>query len=370
MLKHHWLIFSFLLSSFGLWSQERRLLLEAQLATLGDVTLTTDATFKQKGLTEESKKIAQGSLQQWEVETGIKILTLKEGRSKALAPLTMILPPNYAAHLELLKGNLTLTNLTGKVEATIQTGQLILKQVNANVRLYTQKGDIEAHESTLTGELVTQSGNIQLLDVDGSCTALTKQGMVSVKFSEEFLTKKQKEKTFSYGLRKGTIDAVGASGGINFQTGQGGIKVQKAPLGVEALITQKGDIRLEGVAGKLRAITAQGSVFVQTLPKSTSDTEPIWLEAQEGDVTLILPKEISGFLTLDVAQTRDFKQVFVIESFLDLGKPRLEDINSQKGTLLAKAYHRRQAIGNRNDGQSKREIVIRVRNGNVFIKSL
>jgi hypothetical protein len=368
-MKHLFLFYCFLFSHYLLFAQEKRLLLEAQLSTVGDITLTTDATFKEKGLTEDSKKIAQGVLQQWEEETGLKILTLKEGRNKQLAPLTLVLPPNYGAQLELLKGNLTLTNITGKVEANIQAGQLILKQVNANVRLYTQKGDIETSKSTLTGELVTQSGNIQLSDVDGFCTPLTKEGNVLVKFSEEFLNKKQKE-TFTYGLREGTIDAVGASGAINFQTGQGNINVQKAPLGVEAIITQKGNIRLEEVAGKLRVITAQGSVFVQTLPKSTSDTEPIWLEAQEGDVTLLLPKEISGFLTLDVAQTRDFKQVFVIESFLDLGKPRLEDITSQKGSLLAKAYHRRQAIGNRNDGQSKREIVIRVRNGNVFIKSL
>lgn len=366
-MKHLSVLVCLLHCSGLLFAQEKTLLLEAQLSTAGDVTLIGDSLSNRKGLTEESKKTAEGILKQWELPTGIKVLTLKEGRNKDISPLIMQLPMGYDAHLELLKGNLTLADLTGTIEAVTQSGKLTLKHLTARVRLYTNKGDIEVGESTLMGELVTGAGDITLTDVDGSYVPLTKEGTVSVSFSEAFLAKKQKE-TFEYGLPLGTIEAVGASGQVKFQLGQGSINVRKASFGVEALINKKGDIRLEEVGGKLRAITAQGSVFVQLLPQADAENEePVWLEAQEGDITLAVPKDMTGFLTLDIAQTRDFEKAFTIESFLETEKSKSEEIISEKGEVLGRVYHHRQLIGGK---QSKREIVIRVRNGNVLIKSL
>lgn len=354
------------------FAQEKISLLEAQFFTVGDVTLTADVNSTEKGMNEESKKLTQGILQQWEMPTGIKLLTLKEGRNKELLPLTLLLPSNYAAQLELLRGNLTLTNLTGNIDAATQAGNLTIKQLNARVRLHTDKGDIEAAESTLTGDLVTQSGNIRLTDIDGPCVPMTKNGTISVSFSEIFLAKKQKE-TFEYGLPFGTIEAVGALGRVKFQTGQGSIRLQKAPFGAEALIAQKGDIQLEDIGGNVRAITARGSVFIQLLPPIADEPETVWLEAQQGDVTLVVPKDLTGFLTLDVAQTGDLEKNYIIESSIDLGRPQLEEITTEKGEKLARAYQRRHAIGGKDtigEKQPLREIVIRVRNGNVFIKSL
>lgn len=372
-MKHIIIPCCLLLNHFFVFGQEKKGLVEVQLYTTGDVTVASSSSdSNEKGLTEESKKAAEGILRQWELPTGIKILTLKEGRGKELPPLTLIVPPDYTTQLELQKGHLTLTNLTGDLNALTQAGTLTIKQLNARVRLYTGRGDIDANESTLTGDLITQAGNISLQDVDGPVTVLAKQGTVSVKFSEAFLAKKQKE-IFTYGIREGSIEAIGAIGKVYFQTGQGNIDVQKAPLGVEAHIVQKGNIHLKDVAGKLRVITALGSVFVQTLPQTTVDTEPIWLEAHQGDVTLIVPKDLTGFLTLDVAQTRDLDKTLVIDSFLNPFPPKLENITSDKGEVLGKAHQSRQLIGVRTSGepqQNQREIVIRVRNGNVFIKSL
>lgn len=372
-MKHFFILFCLLTGHFFVFAQEKKGVLEGQFNTTGDVTVTSFANgSKTPGLSEESKKAAEGILMQQELPTGIKILTLKEGRGKTLAPLTLVMSPEYTTQLELLKGNLTLTGITGDIEATTQTGNLNIKQLNARVRLHTNKGDIEAAESTLTGDLITQSGNILLTDIDGSCVPMTKNGTISVRFSEAFLAKKQKE-AFEYGLPFGTIEAVGALGRIKFQTGQGSIRLQKAPFGAEALIARKGDIQLEDIGGNVRAITAMGSVFAQLLPQGPAEADTIWLEAQQGDVTLVVPKELTGFLTLDVAQTEELEKNYLIESSIDLGKPQLEEITAEKGEKLAKVYQRRHSIGGKEavgEKQPLREIVIRVRNGNVFIKSL
>ncbi|WP_041344180.1 DUF4097 family beta strand repeat-containing protein [Runella slithyformis] len=372
-MKHFFILFCLLTGHFFAFGQDKSLLLEGQFNTAADVNVTASVNgSKTPGLSEESKKAAEGILIQRELPTGIKILTLKEGRGKALSPLVLSVPLEYATQLELLKGDLTLTGITGDIEAATQAGNLKIKQLNARVRLHTGKGDIEAAESTLTGDLITQSGNILLTDIDGPCVPMTKNGTVSVRFSEAFLAKKQKE-TFEYGLPFGTIEAVGALGRVKFQTGQGSIRLQKAPFGAEALIARKGDIQLEDIGGNIRAVTASGSVFAQLLPQVPTEAETIWLEAQQGDVTLIVPKELTGFLTLDVAQTEELEKNYVIESSIDLGKPQLEEITTEKGEKLAKVYQRRHSIGGKEavgEKQPLREIVIRVRNGNVFIKSL
>lgn len=361
-MKHFFILPYLLIGHFFVSAQEKMRLLEGQFNTAGDVTVTFSANgSKTVGLTEESKKAAEGILIQRELSTGIKILTLKEGRGKTLSPLTLVMSPEYTTQLELLKGDLTLTGITGNIDAATQAGNLTIKQLNARVRLRTGKGDIQAAESTLTGDLVTQSGNIILSDVNGPYVTLAKDGQVRASFSERFFS--DMTKVFSFGLFQGSIQAIGARAGGAFELARGNIIVQKSRQQVAAIVTEGGDIRLEGVSGQVRARTAKGSIWTEISPEATKETLPIEIENSGGDVTVLLPKDLQGILVIEVSQTQHFEVKNKVESTIDF-KADWEELKGEKETLLGRSFRVTQRLGD-----SKRVIRLRVRNGHLVIKT-
>ncbi len=362
-MKYNLLFPAFLLFSTIVSAQKNTLSVEAQLYTLGDVTFQTNGN--EKGLSATSVGTTKSVLTQWEGETGIKILTLKTAIGKAIPPLTLNVPSQYNTYFQAVQGNISLQSLKGYIEGNTSKGNIVVNRVDANVRLSTQKGNIDVENSRVNGDISTQSGDINLTDVDGEFSLIATSGHIFANFTASFFVSRHND-IFSFGFSKGNIKATSSNGGVSLKVAEGDITILKTNSVVEAVVATQGDIRLENISGFIRATTAKGSVYVQALPDIATDTQPIWIEANEGDVTLIVPKALAGYVAIDVSQTSNLSQKFVIESVIGDGNKALEDIKTSDGKLIGRSYRSRQLLGT----ATTRNIVIKVRNGNLYIKTL
>ncbi len=342
------------------------LVFESQLRTHGDVTLQASANDGEKGL---GKALSENSkyLTQWEGETGIRLLTLKDGIGQAIPPLVLNVPPQYQTRFEITKGTTRLHQLKGQVEGHSQGGDMYLQQVTAQVRLHAQGGSIYAENSDLQGDLIAPAGDIELNDVGGNFSALSPRGQVRARFSERFF--RSMDKPFSFGVSKGSLTAIGARAGVLFALAQGNITLQKSQGQAIATVSEAGDIRMEGVSGQVRARTEKGSVWVELLPEAVKGEQPIEIESRAGDVTLIVPKDLQGLLVIESIQTQATERKPLIESAIDLGKADWQEQRNEKGEVTGRRFQAVQPMGEGKKKEDMRLIRLRVRNGNLTIKT-
>jgi len=342
--------------------------LEVHLQTVGEVTFQGNGRQDEAGITAEDQQKTKESLTQWKGPTGIKIMTNPKSNGQELTPLIFYVPNTYDLAFEVVAGNITLKNLARNIAGTLQRGNLQISGLGttqttaSSVRLRTQAGNINIEKSQINGSIITQAGDINLTDVQGQFSLLTAKGRIAAAFTSGFF-EGQKE-PFSFGLPAGDIKATGARAGLQLEVSRGNILIQKSLQLIMATASQQGDIRLEGVAGQIRALTAKGSVWAELLPEVAKQNQPIWLEVNEGDLTVALPKEWAGVLVIDASQTRDFEKPFVIESTLKTDLLVYEDQKAPKGERVARTLRSRQVLG-----ESKSSIVLKVRNGNLSIKT-
>jgi len=361
MKQSYLLLLSWLLPLWA-FAQSLPLILQADLQTLGDVTLqpaTGEPGIGKAVLTENSRFLTQ-----WEGETGIKILTLQAGIGKEIAPLTLQVPAKHNTYFQTTKGTTRLQQLTGYIEGGSQSGDLFVEQVMAKVRLYAKTGNITIENSQLDGDLIAPTGDITLTDVGGSYSTLSSRGQVRATFSERYFS--SIDKPFRFGFAKGDLTAVGAKAGVQLGVQNGSIKIQKSQQVSEAVIEGAGDIRMEGVSGRIRARVGKGSVWVETLPEVAKElTQSIDIENNEGDVTLLLPADVQGLLVIEMIQSQGLEKPYTIESNTEWVKQaRWEEVKGEKETLLG-----RRLVHQHKLGDSKRLIRIRVRNGNLTLKT-
>jgi len=212
----HFFYCLWLLPSF-LQGQTKPRLIESQFKTLGDVMFKSVPSEADKGLSKEDLEKYGAYFLQTETASGTKLLTRPAGVGQVLPPLTLQVPAGYNTDFELVEGQAFLSQLTGHLEGNSQRGDMVLEQVNAQVRLYALKGSIKAKNSTLSGALIAPQGDITLNDVGGSYSSLSSRGDVQATFSESFF--ERQTEPFRFGLPQGVISATSAKAGVLLNIG-------------------------------------------------------------------------------------------------------------------------------------------------------
>lgn len=290
-----------------------------------------------------------------------KILTKKEDKGKSHGNAQISVGKNANLRFQTSTGNVTLTDVEAKVKGRVESGAITVTRGTGKMELNTDKGDIVVTDSEASGFVMTRSGNVTLLDVRGQLTGISQNGKVIVKTTENYF-KGRKTNRFFINYDQADIDIASAPGGGEFSLSKGNISVLNL-LQSAVMQTEEGNLNVSLAGTGVRARTRKGKVSVKVTNNAAS-SEPILIEAQDGDVDLSLPANFAGDFVITLVQTKNLKTVNRINSSIDLGSTTPQELRDAKTKELISL----ETQVARTIGKSKRPVRIRVINGNVNIK--
>jgi DUF4097 and DUF4098 domain-containing protein YvlB len=167
----------------------------------------------------------------------------------------------------------------------------------------------------------------------------------------------------------GDIIVADAPRGARVKTLGGNIRVGDARRFVQAS-TNGGDITIESVDGWVKARTYSGNITVNVTDPdeetyTRNDTEAgknIELTSYQGDLRVILPRNLSAIFDIELAYTNNSKQNYRIITDFDLSQEETKQWEYGRGTP------RRYILGSGITGGGKRKIRLKTINGNIYLK--
>jgi len=290
----------------------------------------------------------------------IKIVTKKEDAGKSHGSTLIDVPKSYNLKFETATGSVSLTDVDGKVKGSVKEGAITILRGKGKLEANTQLGDITVTASEASGFVMTKSGNVTLQDVKGNLTGISQNGKVSYKTTSSYFTGRKADK-FQINYDEADIDIASAPEGAEAVVIKGNISIQNALKNI-VLQTDEGNLTVLPASMGVRAITRKGKAAVQ-LAQNFNSTEPIIIETKDGDVDLRVPRNFTGSFVITLIQTKNLTTPNKITSFIDLGSVVPQDIIDPKSKLVVN----KQTQVNKAIGTSKRQVKIRVVNGNVNI---
>ena len=182
------------------------------------------------------------------------------GRSPELqVSCRVTVPRKFDVNLKTAGGHITVTELTGKLNANTSGGNLSFKKIEGPVSAQTSGGHITLAGCTGKVDLSTSGGNLNLSGIEGDVTASTSGGHITL----DKLSGKTVVKTSG-----GNINVTGIKGSIDADTSGGHITVSLPfqPTGNCSFDTSGGNIVLnlaEKVAVDIDAHTSGGQVSTE-----------------------------------------------------------------------------------------------------------
>ena len=292
-----------------------------------------------------------------------KVSTKKADKGKSHGTVQVDVAKNTKLQFQTATGNVSLTDIEGKVKGHVESGAITLTRGKGKVELVTDKGNVTVTEAASSGFVMTRSGDVVLQDVNGNINAIAPNGKVLVKTTSDFF-KKRTAKAFALDYDQADMEIADAPEGGEFKTRKGNISVLSAQKSV-GIKTNEGDVKVSAATKGLRASSGKGKVSVQ-IANNNNSTEPIIIEAQGGDVELLVPKNFSANFNISLTQTKNLTTPNQVSSFIDLGTITPQEIRDVKSKVL---FGRETQI-NRIVKNAKRLVQIRVINGNVFIRKI
>lgn len=290
-----------------------------------------------------------------------KIFTNKQDKGKSHGTAKIEVAKNTNLRFQTAIGNVTLTDVEGKVKGHVENGAITLTRGTGKVELVTETGDVSVIEAGSSGFVISRSGNVILQDVSGDLKGIAPKGKVSFKTTSNFFTKKTASK-FALNYDQADIEIANAPEGGDFRAKKGDITVFNSQKNI-TMYTEEGNLKVSSLGMGVRASTRKGKISLQIATNNNAE-EPIIIEAQDGDVELIVGNNFKGNFSISLSQTKNFTTPYQVVSFLELGTITPQEIRDTKTKVL---YGREFQI-NQVIGKGKRPVQIRVLNGNLYIR--
>lgn len=293
---------------------------------------------------------------------GVKIVSLYAGGLHSHSTdfkFEIKMPEKFDIEIDSSGGGINIANLVGTVEGQTGGGRLTITRAKGNVRLSTGGGDISVSHSNLDGSVSTGGGQIVFEDVAGSVKGFTGGGKVTYKDVSSH-TKPASADELRIRKAGGKINVDDAPNGADLQTGGGSIHVNSARGFVKAS-TGGGSITIDVIDGEVRATTGAGRIDVTMVGDSTSGRRDVYLTSGNGDITLVLPANISADFDIRLAYTNTDKAYQIVSDF-NLNQRSTNDWSNTEGTSRKYIY----GTGSIKGGNNK--IKIDTVNGNIYIK--
>lgn len=330
--------------------------LDVELYTNGTVNFlppSNDLPNKSASFIKKRQQTAQN-------ETKISSKKADKGKSHDLIQIEVA--KNTNLKFQTATGAVSLTDIEGKVKGHVESGAITLTRGNGKVELITEKGNVNVTEAESSGFVMTRSGDVVLQDVNGNIKAIASNGKVLVKTTSGFFTKR-KARAIVLDYDQADMEIADTPEGGEFKTRKGNISVLNALKSI-SIKTNEGDLNVSSLTSGIRASTGKGKVTLQIANNNNAD-EPIIIEAQEGDVELLVPKNFSANFNISLTQTKNLSTPNQVSSFIDLGTITPQEIRDVK----SKELFGREIQINHVVKKAGRLVQIRVINGNIFIRN-
>ncbi len=158
----------------------------------------------------------------------------------------------------------------------------------------------------------------------------------------------------------GDIGVDEAPGGASLLTMGGNIHLGTVGQNAKAR-TMGGDIEVDAASGSIQAVTMSGNITAQLLPSASNEARNIELSSNQGEISLVVPKNFPMTVEVTLAYTNNQAGEFRIMDNLGLQETRTNNWDIVHGTPRKYIY----AKGRTGNGQN--HVVIHTINGNVTL---
>ncbi len=287
-------------------------------------------------------------------------------------------PRGFNLNLRTGGGEISLTDIEGRIEGSTAGGELNLRNLKGTIQLTTGGGEITVHDSELDGRVSTGGGAVLVENVRGDFRATSGGGEVIYR---NVVTPDRTYPGEVVHIRNagGSIEVEDAPSGADLSTGGGGIHVRSAGAWLKARTgggdimigtvdgwietsTGGGDITIENVTSRVEASTGAGEIRVTMTGDPAEGQRDVDLRSGYGDVYLTLPEDLAMTVEIELSYTRDARRTYQIRSDFDLREERTDTWDSSQGSPRKYIYGRAEF------GSGQNVIRIRTCNGNVYLR--
>ncbi len=269
-------------------------------------------------------------------------------------------PRRFDLEIETMGGGITIIDVEGRIEGETMGGELDLSNLKGRLDLTTMGGNIRLVDSEVDGKVATMGGKVLLENVVGDVDGSSMGGNViykNVQRSDGSSTGKVVHIT----TMGGEIELDEAPHGAKLHTMGGDIELRSAAEFVEAE-TMGGDVVLHEVDGWVNATTMGGDVEVSIIGDPQASGKDIELVSMSGDIHLVVPRNFSMTVDVELAYTKRRTGVYSIQSDFELETRQDTDWRYDHGSA------RRVIYGTGSFAGGKNKVTIRTVNGNVHLK--
>lgn len=277
----------------------------------------------------------------------------------ANANFTIMVPSRFDVEFSTMGGDTKLKNVTGNLQGTTMGGDILLKALKGNLEMTTMGGDIGLNDSDVDGFVKTMGGDISVENVTGNVSAKSMGGDIIQK-----------------NVRRRDGDSIGEE--INVTTMGGDLVIDEAANGakletmggdiqanhVEKFFDAKtmgGDIHAKAVDGWIKATTMGGDINVKMIGDPDNGDRSVLLKTMGGDITLIVPEELSMELDLDITYDRRHEDDVEIISDFEFVEKRTEEWDDEDSP-------KKHIYGTGTVNGGKNRVKIKTVNGKIYLK--
>lgn len=304
-----------------------------------------------------------------ETDEGARLETHHAGR---LAPhsgyhqFELKVPAKFDLEIKSAGGKVFIRDVEGRIKGETMGGGLEFKHLKGTIAFNTLGGPMHLSDSEVDGKLETMGGNVLVRDVVGNVEAFSLGGSVSyenVRRRDEAAGTKAANKGEAVNISSlgGGITVEHAPAGADVRTMGGDLLIKSAAEFVRAK-TMGGKIEIGAVDGWVEAQTMAGDVRVRMTGDPSQGKRDVTITSNQGNVTLLVPAELSMEVSIELAYTINSSQDFQISSDFELQRRATSEWDNSQGTPRKYLY----ADGSIAGGLHKIRIV--TINGNVSLK--
>jgi len=269
-------------------------------------------------------------------------------------------PSRFNLKIRTMGGKITLDNLNGDFSGKTMGGDLKLSRLKGTIDLKTMGGAVVLEDSDIDGKVKTMGGRVLLEDVTGDVKGSSMGGNVIYK-NVKPRSGESTGKVVHITTMGGAINVSDAPQGAKVSTMGGNIHIKSAGQFILAK-TMGGNIDVDEIDGYIKATTMGGNVNVSMTGDPAKGDRHVTLSSMGGDITLLVPAELSMDIDLVLSYTDRSSRNYKIISDFDIQQSKTDEWETKKGSPRKYIYGK----GKTKDGKHK--IKITTINGNIILK--
>jgi len=310
-------------------------------------------------------------------------------RSYMSSKFEVVLPSEFNIDIGTSGGDISITELKGKVDLKTSGGDIDLVRIDGMVEAKTSGGDVSVKENKQSVVIKTSGGDIEISDVMGEVDAKTSGGDIIVENNKARVSANTSGGDIELRNIGAEVDAhtsggdisvdgtngvleVSTSGGdidlrnikdvIKAKTSGGDIEADGVLNGIYAT-TSGGDIEVDDIQGFIEAKTSGGDVEAKMTLKDFSQDHHVNLKSSGGNLILYIPEKLPATITAVVnIRGTSWRDYDIYSDFpLTSSREKDKDREGRREEMI-------RSEGKINGGGDP--IILETTNGNITIKKL